>query len=131
LLRLFRSSFDTGKEFVYGIFDREEKVVLGGCGLHRRAGPEALEIGYWLDRDHIGKGLAREAAKALVTAAFGVEGIDRIEIHHDPRNLRSRAIPEALGFAFESLRRRNNTAFAGEFRDSSVWTFYREHKETP
>ena len=51
LLRFYRSQFDTGKEFVYGIFDRDEREVLGGCGLHRRAGdrrrrsgPEGLAV---------------------------------------------------------------------------------------
>jgi len=133
LLRLFRANFDLSKDFVYGVFDKAESKVLGGTGLHRRAGPEALEIGYWIDHAETGKGLAREAARALVAAAFGMDGIDRVEIHHDPANLRSRAIPEALGFTFESLRRRTNTTFPGEFRDSAVWVRYRQWntKEIP
>lgn len=126
LLRFFRSQFDTSKDFVYGIFNQDETEVLGGCGLHRRAGPECLEIGYWLDKEHEGKGYAREAASALTKAAFGVDGIDRVEIHHDPANERSGRVPEALGYHFESLRRRDNTTFPGEFRDSKVWVKYRE-----
>ena len=137
LLRFFRSQFDTGREFVYGIFDREEKTVLGGCGLHRRAGPEVLEIGYWLDKAWEGKGLVREASGALIDAAFGMDGIDRVEIHHDPRNLRSRAVPEALGFKFQSLRIRDNMAFQGtpggppEFRNSVVWVKYKSQPAVP
>jgi len=131
LLRFFRSQFDTGKEFVYGIFDLDEKVVVGGCGLHRRAGPEALEIGYWIDEARGGQGLAREAARALVDAALGVDGIDRVELHHDPRNLRSRRVAEALRFTFQSLRLRDFMmpppvpGGEPELRDSMVWVKYR------
>lgn len=125
LLRFFRSQFDRDAEYVYGIFSADEDQVLGGCGLHRRAGPEALEIGYWLAAEHQGKGYARETAKALTEAAFALSSIDRVEIHHDPRNERSGRVAEALGYQFESLRRRDNTTFPGEFRDSKVWVRYR------
>ncbi len=50
---------------VYGIFDSNETVVLGGSGLHTRIGPGALEIGYWVQADHIGKGYATEVCAAL------------------------------------------------------------------
>src|SRR5262245_61224558 len=47
MLRLFRGRFDLGEEFVYGVFDKRERRVLGGAGLHSRVGPSAYEIGYW------------------------------------------------------------------------------------
>jgi len=126
LLRQFRAAFDSDKEYVYGVFSPDETEVWGGCGLHRRAGPEALEIGYWLRADRQGYGYAQETTKALVEAAFTVDGIDRVEVHHEPRNVRSGRVPEALGFTFESLRRRDNTTFPGEFRDSRVWVIYKQ-----
>ncbi len=39
--------------------------LLGGCGLHRRGGPESLEIGYWLRPDAVGRGVMTAAAGAL------------------------------------------------------------------
>jgi ribosomal-protein-serine acetyltransferase len=57
-----------------------------------------LDLGYWIHVDHIGQGYAQELARGLTEAAFGVEGIDRVEIHHDKANERSRGVPMALGF---------------------------------
>jgi ribosomal-protein-serine acetyltransferase len=36
--------------------------------------------------------------------AFTVEGIDRVEIHHDRANRASRAVPQRLGFTFAGER---------------------------
>ena len=55
-LRRFRAEFDLGQNFIYGIFDREERRVLGGTGLHLRVGPGALEIGYWIRADETNQG---------------------------------------------------------------------------
>ena len=125
LLRTFRGKFDLDQDYTYGIFDPSETLVLGGCGLHRRAGPEALEIGYWIDKDHVGQGLATEVAAKLTEAALAVDGIDRVEIHHRPENLASRRVPEKLGFTFEGTRRRVNSDFPGQLLDDSVWVKFR------
>jgi RimJ/RimL family protein N-acetyltransferase len=94
LLRRFRGNFDLGNEFVYGIFSADDSVVMGGTGFHRHVGPNALEIGYWIRENHIGKGLATEAAAALVRVAFEVHKVGRVEIHCEPANVRSAAIPK-------------------------------------
>jgi len=93
-----------GGDVVYGMFERATgggpAIVLGDCGLHRRRGPDVLEIGYWVHAAHLHRGLATEASRALTDAAFTVPGIVRVEIHHDRANRRSRAVPERLGFTF-------------------------------
>lgn len=38
LIRRWRSDFDASRDFVYGIFNHDESQVLGGSGLHTRAG---------------------------------------------------------------------------------------------
>jgi RimJ/RimL family protein N-acetyltransferase len=55
-LRSFRAKFDLDRDYVYGIFDSDEKVVLGGTGLHKRIGEGAREIGYWIHQHHVGRG---------------------------------------------------------------------------
>jgi RimJ/RimL family protein N-acetyltransferase len=85
-----------GGDVILGIF--EDGVAVGSTGLHRRIGPGALEIGYWVAADHLGRGIARRASEGLTTLAFTVPGIDRVEIHHDLSNVHSRRIPEQLGF---------------------------------
>jgi RimJ/RimL family protein N-acetyltransferase len=125
-IRRWRASFDLGEEFVYGIFDRAGERILGGCGLHRRVGPDALEIGYWIDRDHINQGLATEAGAALVKAAFEIERVRRVEIHMDPLNLASAAVPRKLGFQFEAILRRRNPAPDGTLHDVMIWSLLAE-----
>jgi RimJ/RimL family protein N-acetyltransferase len=124
LLRGFRAAFDQGEDFVYGVFDRDERRVLGGSGLHRRVGDLGLEIGYWIRADAAGNGYATEAAAALTRAGLAVEGIDRIEIHCDPRNHASAAVPRKLGFHHEATLARRLRDPDGTARDVMIWTLF-------
>ncbi|MFI5035719.1 MAG: GNAT family N-acetyltransferase [Acidimicrobiales bacterium] len=94
-----RERWAEGGEAVYGVFAGD--AVVGGTGLHTRRGPGILEIGYWIHVEHVGRGYATESAGALTDVAFTVDGIERVEIHHDRANDRSRAVPERLGFTFD------------------------------
>ena len=124
VLRQFRGEFDLGKDFVYGVLDLDETQVLGGCGLHTRLGPGALEIGYWIHVDHINKGLATEVAGALTRVAFEIYGVNRIEIHHDPENIRSGAVPRKLGYRYEGILSERILTPEGRWRDSAIWTMF-------
>lgn len=76
----------------------EDGVAVGSTGLHRRIGPAAVEIGYWVDAGHLGRGIARRASAGLTSLAFTIAGIEAVEIHHDLTNVHSRRVPEQLGF---------------------------------
>lgn len=127
LLRLFRDGFDRGEDFVYGILDPDGSEVIGGTGLHTRVGPGAFEIGYWISAGRSGAGLATESTAALTRVAFELCGVDRMEIHVDPRNEQSSAIPIKLGYPEEArLRRRLPPLPGGEPRDVVYYTLFRE-----
>ncbi len=123
-IRKWRASFDRSEDYVYGIFDRNGGRILGGCGLHRRVGPDALEIGYWIDKNHLNRGLATEAGAALVRVAFEIERVKRVEIHMDPLNLASAAVPRKLGFTHEATLRARSLNFDGNSSDSMIWTLH-------
>ncbi len=108
-----------GGDVLLGAFLGE--VVVGSCGLHRRAGPEVLEIGYWVHVDHLRKGYATEMARELTNVALSVPGITRVEIHHDAANIASRAVPGSLGFQFDSETPVERTAPA-EVGSSVIWS---------
>jgi RimJ/RimL family protein N-acetyltransferase len=96
LINAGRADWQNGGDANYGAF--RDHAIVGGCGLHRRQGPGAMDLGYWTHVDHTGQGYAVEMARGLTAAAFDVAGIERVEIHHDKANLRSRAVPRSLGF---------------------------------
>lgn len=124
LLRRFRSQFDCSENFIYGIFSLDEQSVLGGTGLHPRIGKDALEIGYWIHVHHTGQGLATEVAAALTKVAFEVEQVDRVEIHCDPENHRSAAVPRKLAFMHEATLRRRVEDHNRQKRDSMIWSMF-------
>lgn len=131
-LRAARGKFDLNQDFGYGIFSPDESSVLGAAGLHTRAGEGAREIGYWIGRGHINRGLATEAASALVKTAFEVDGVDRVEIHCDPKNMRSAAVPRKLGFALEATLRRRLPQGDGNLRDTMIWSIFKaEYPASP
>ena len=134
LLRRFRGQFDLGQEFVYGIFSADESEAVGGTGLHRRVGDDALEIGYWTRVSHTGRGLGTESTAALTRVAFEHCGVDRVEIRVDPANVRSARIPQKLGFVEEATLKRRLLPFGTqtEPHDVTVFSLFRERvAETP
>lgn len=63
------------------------------------------EIGYWLGKQFVGKGLVTRACTALIENAFGDLEFNRIEIRCGTENSRSRKVAERLGFKFEGIAR--------------------------
>jgi len=127
LIRSFRGQFDLGQNYIYAVFDREETKQVGGSGLHPRANPGSLEIGYWIRAGEVGRGLATELTAVLTRVGFELCALDRVDIQVEPTNARSLAIPRKLGFTQEAVLRRRLEAAAGEpRRDSVVFTMLRE-----
>ena len=90
--------WDDDRAYGYHVFDRATDELIGGCGLMRRVGAGAIEIGYWIRSDHAGRGLATEAAAVLAEAAWAMADIARIVIRHDAANHASGRVAEKLGF---------------------------------
>ena len=122
LLRQWRGKFDLDQDFTYGVFDPDETRVLGGTGLHTRFEPS---IGYCIRSDSANRRQATEVAAALTRVAFEVHQVDRVEIHCDPANIRSAAIPKKLGFIHEATLRRRVPSSSGELRVEMVWSLFK------
>lgn len=107
LLQGWDRAWRAGGDLVAGIF--LAGAPIGGTGLHRRDVPDAVEIGYWIDRDHVRQGFATEVAALLTASALSQPGIDIVEIHHDKANTVSGRIPPRLGYTLvgEATKRRN------------------------
>ncbi len=73
-----------------------------------------LEIGYWVDTRHSGKGYMREAVGAMTQYALNELKFARLEIRCESENMKSRAIPEALGYDLEGVLRNEDLSVDGE-----------------
>jgi RimJ/RimL family protein N-acetyltransferase len=120
-LDTFAGRFRAGEDWAFGVFDLRTADVLGGAGLHRREAADALEIGYWLRADVVGRGLATEAVEALADVALGQAGAVRLELRCDPRNARSIAVARRAGFRHVTTLVGNPATPSGEPRDTMVW----------
>ena len=105
----YRAQFESGEGFVYAAFEGER--MIGGGMLFPRIGPDALELGYQLRRDAVGRGLATEIAAALLRVALDVCGVGRVEAHIDPGNAASIAVAKRIGLA-ETGRHEGDVIFS-------------------
>ncbi len=108
------------EEWQYGLFDLDEKRVLGSFGLMTRQGPGTIEIGYWVHVDEVGRGLATRATAALTEVARRIEGIRQVIIRCDEANVRSGAIPRRLGYTLDRIETRTPEA-PGESGRLEIW----------
>jgi ribosomal-protein-serine acetyltransferase len=84
--------------------------LAGSTGLHRRRGPTALEIGYWVHPAFLRQRVATRAARLLTDIAFTIPGIEGVEIHHDKANRASAGVPRRLGYTFMGEKRDERSA---------------------
>ncbi|MEI8271933.1 MAG: GNAT family protein [Paludibacter sp.] len=66
---------------------------------------QKTEIGYWLSVNQQSHGIITNSCKTLIDYVFQSMNINRIQIKAATENLKSRAIPERLGFTFEGIER--------------------------
>ncbi len=88
------------------------------CGLHDIDWQaHVCDTGYWVRKSAQGRGIAKEAANAMVRYAFGALAMQRVGLTHSAGNEASRRIAERLGFAFEGVQRNANLLPGGRFAD--------------
>jgi N-acetyltransferase len=95
------------------------------------ATPYAVEIGgTWLAAGAQRTGLNREAKLLLISYAFDVWGVARVDFKTDARNQRSRSALEALGARYEGVLRKWQPSHVpgeeGRLRDSAMYSLTAE-----
>jgi ribosomal-protein-alanine N-acetyltransferase len=109
------------RRFEIGIVLKEEDRLIGGCGI-RENNPTLREgnLGYVLNRDYWGRGIATEAARALVRFGFETLELHRIFATCYPENKASERVLQKCGMSLEG-RLRENLLMRGEWRDSLLY----------
>ncbi len=92
------ADWEADRAYVYALRETPVGPVIGGIGAYRRVGPGAIELGYWLASDHVGRGLATAGTAALATVVRALPDVERIELHIDEANTRSADVARRLGF---------------------------------
>ncbi|CVN39048.1 acetyltransferase [Streptococcus pneumoniae] len=113
-LRNAHINFLKRESFRFLIFDKNSNHFIGTTSLQRIDWTiPKCEIGYWINTKFSGNGYMTEAVEKL--ADFGLNNVKfrRIEIRCESTNLKSRAIPEKLGFVFEGTLRNDDLSADG------------------
>jgi ribosomal-protein-serine acetyltransferase len=102
-----------------GIF--VDGAYVGGIGIRVDALNRDGEIGYWIAAPYEGRGLVTRACAALIDHAFRELQLHRVTIRVAPGNVRSRSIPERLGFTEEGREREAGRTDGSGYQDLLVY----------
>jgi len=125
LQREIASGNESGTMLKWGLALRDSDRLIGTTTLFNlNLDNERAEIGYALGRAHWGKGYMNEALQGLLTHAFEVMQLRRLEADVDPRNANSIRTLERLGFQREGFLR-ERWHVAGEIQDAFFYGLLR------
>jgi uncharacterized cupin superfamily protein/RimJ/RimL family protein N-acetyltransferase len=114
-----------GRSKGFALVKKDGGEVIGQAGVVRiDAANRRASLAYELLRSAWGSGYAREAVARLVRFATDDLGLHRIQAEIDPRNTRSRAVVESLGFTYEGTLQ-GNSQFEGRFFDDAIYAYVR------
>jgi ribosomal-protein-alanine N-acetyltransferase len=88
---------------LWKLLPRDSGGLIGFCGIQPLPGTDEIEIGWWLARAWWGRGLATEAARAVLADAFTRVGLERIVSIAQPANTASVRIMQKLGMSYERM----------------------------
>lgn len=119
-----RQAWNRDGEQGFSIYFRGE--LAGGIGMNGFTSPvRAISIGYWLSAHLQGNGIMTRCVEALINLAFTTYGMNQVIIRAAPENLKSRAIPERLGFVEMGIERQMSMNARGEFLDLVAYSLLR------
>jgi len=94
------------------IIHKDAQELIGWCGLdHRDQAKAAPVLFYLLKASYRGKGLATEAAEALLGYAFGELGLARVDSAAELENIASKRVMEKIGMRYVGLDEEGGHAF--------------------
>lgn len=115
----------------WGLALRDSDRVIGTATLFNlNLDNGRAELGYAMGRAHWGKGYMNEALEALVSHAFEVMELRRLEADVDPRNAASIRTLERLGFQREGFLR-ERWHVNGEIQDALFYGLLRREWHNP
>ena len=108
------AAFEAGTHHHFAVIDRSSGTVLGVAGFNHET-PGVPELHYWIRTDFARRGLATEAAAALITWARDELRVATIWLWAGRDNAASRRVAEKLGFTHVGPLDRRPAGGLGDF----------------
>jgi [ribosomal protein S5]-alanine N-acetyltransferase len=103
-LDLDQRSWSAGTAYAFAVLDTDaDDRLIGRVALSNIVrGPwQNATLGYWIDKDAVGRGHATRAVRLALRFAFEHAGLHRVQPAIIPRNVRSVRVAEKVGFRLE------------------------------
>lgn len=105
-LQSVKEHYKTGLFYDWALVLKENDKMIGTCGFTRFNLPNNYaEIGYVVNSDFRGHGIAAEAARRVLEFGFDMLALNRIEARYMIGNNASRRVMEKIGMTFEGVAR--------------------------
>ena len=119
-LKIVDTKYKRGEFYDWAVVNKADGKVIGTAGFTRfDIFNNTGEIGYVLNSEYWGRGLAAEASRAVITFGFEVLGLRRIEAKYMIENTSSRRVAEKCGMSEEGILRESVYA-KGKYVDVAV-----------
>lgn len=99
-------NFSNDYYYDYAITDKQTGELYGCMGIGIDARANMGEIGYWVDPAHWNKGIATEAAKAMIRFGFEVKKFHKINARHFSYNQASGRVMQKAGMEWEGMQKK-------------------------
>lgn len=98
----------------------------GAIGFHNLdTRNRSAEIGYWIAGEFEGRGIITRCCRSVIDYLFETIRLNRVQINCNVENVKSRAIPEKLGFKLEGIHRQAEFLH-DRFGDWAVYAMLRD-----
>ena len=114
-----------GEDLTFHVFELADHGWAGRIDVHSiDFGAARGEIGCVADQRRAGRGLMREAVRAVMAMCFGL-GFERLEAISEPSNRHALKFASSLGLQFEGVMRHHERDQYGELCDMALYAMLR------
>lgn len=121
-IQIAMKSRENGAEFPFIVYDKRTGNYAGSTRFYDiNYGFKTIQLGYtWYGKDFQGTGLNKHCKYLLLTYAFEILGMERVEFRADNDNERSKAAMLSIGCTVDGILRSNMPTFESEARRDSI-----------